>query len=82
MFVFPPHWCVICKDGSECLNHFILQCSVALSMWKGFFGSLSIVETNQWLIFPCCVKDTTSEKTKRHRCWVIWMERNKRLFGI
>lgn len=37
MFVFPPHWCVICKDSSECLNHFILQCSVALTMWKRVF---------------------------------------------
>lgn len=34
------HGCLMCKDGTECMNHLYLQCEVALALWKkGFVQS-------------------------------------------
>lgn len=35
-----PHWCIMCKSGAESLDHVLIHCSIALSLWLHCLGRL------------------------------------------
>ncbi|XP_024195633.1 uncharacterized protein LOC112198748 [Rosa chinensis] len=88
---FSPHWCILCKAQGESADHVFVHCEVANFLWKKLFWEARVDWTT-----PLERNDLLREnpiafgKGKKARTlwgcgvlavvWVIWMERNKRLF--
>ncbi|KAL6190796.1 hypothetical protein ACLB2K_037190 [Fragaria x ananassa] len=86
---FSPHWCILCKAQGESADHVFLHCDVANFLWKKLFREAKMVWTT-----PPDRKDLFKEnpsvfgKGKKARIiwgcgavhWVVWMERNRRLW--
>ena len=88
---FSPHWCVLCKSNGEDADHLFLQCEVASYLWHKLFSEVGV----NW-VPPTQLSDLFSQnhsgfgKGKKAKVlwgcavlavfWVIWMERNRRIF--
>ncbi len=84
------HWCCMCKQSGESVNHMMLHCSMAWELWSMILGLFGV----HWVI-PCHVLDLRAGWQGRlsdHRnmvvwkivphclMWCLWRERNARHF--
>ena len=83
-----PGWCVCCKKSSEEVAHLFLGCCLAQKLWIKLLNEFGI----QW-IFPQSVSLMMVSKVGGRKgrsylwrtavlaiMWVIWLERNNRIF--
>ena len=88
---FSPHWCVLCKKQGESVDHVFVQCEVVSQLWERLFQEASLI----WEIpsGSCEFLSVTRLGFGRGKkakvlwgssvlavIWVIWMERNRRIF--
>lgn len=76
--------CPICWNGTENLEHIFLQCSITKEVWEVL--NLHLIFLNrevQWIEWLTWVSGISSNHQFRVSCcalWVIWTERNKRIY--
>ncbi|KAF5457906.1 hypothetical protein F2P56_021979 [Juglans regia] len=83
-------WCCMCKRGGESVDHLLLHCEVARTIWDAVFNRIDLA----W-VMPETVMDAlacwTSIRGMRQikavwkmipNCilWCLWQERNERIF--
>ena len=88
---FSPHWCVLCKKQGESVDHVFVQCEVVSQLWERLFLEASLTwempaGSRQFL----SVSRLGFGRGKKAKVlwgnsvlaviWVIWMERNRRIF--
>ncbi|KAG2707779.1 hypothetical protein I3760_05G162800 [Carya illinoinensis] len=83
-------WCCICKGGGESVNHLLLHCDVARTLWNDVFARLALV----WMMPKTVEAALASWPSIRGRqsikamwkmipiciLWSLWRERNDRTF--
>jgi hypothetical protein len=86
-----PHWCILCKDGEESVDHLFLHCPFSIQLWwrlfKEFGGSWVTPKSCYALLSTNFCWGGRNKKVKvLWSCrvvavfWAIWMERNRRIF--
>ena len=84
-----PNWCPLCKNHLKNIDHLFITCPYSQDLWKKTFDTLKwrYVITN----LAALCKDLYSIKSDNRKrtitfntidvtLWVIWLERNKRIF--
>lgn len=88
-----PSVCVLCNSSSETMEHLILDCYYANSMWIRLLSSASTAyhrlsnSTGGLAARWCCSRHLLTGEPKNNfdlhvaaGCWELWKERNRRLF--
>ena len=86
-----PHWCILCKGSGESIDHFFLHCSVTLGLWHRPFNVVNLDWVPARSIGDIMIisfrglENSIGSKTLGHiTCitilWVVWQERNVRIF--
>jgi hypothetical protein len=88
---FSPHWCVLCKKKGESGDHVFVQCEVVSQLWERLFLEAGL----SWEIPDGICEFLSASRLGFGRgkkakilwgssvlavIWVIWMERNRRIF--
>jgi hypothetical protein len=84
------YWCCMCKRSGESINHLLLHCEVACTLWNVIFTLFDVkwVMNGRVLDLMACWKGQRGNKMvmKVWRMaplclmWTIWKERNARCF--
>ena len=85
-----PSWCVMCKKGSETVNHLFLHCSVAQKVWTNILQKFTISWVLPQDINHLILGDFMFGRDRRTKLlwslvifavlWTLWRERNQRIF--
>ena len=85
-----PSWCIMCKNGSESVNHLFLHCSVAQRVWTKIMQKFNISWVLPQDINHIILGDFMLRRDRRTKflesfviyavLWTLWRERNKRIF--
>ena len=88
--ILSPGWCVLCKKDNESLDHLFLHCAFSFRIWGKILQEFGV----DWVI-PRSSKDllclgqglclnkkgkTLWKIAATATFWVIWLERNNRIF--
>ena len=90
---FSPHWCVLCKMNGESAIHTFLQCESASYLWQKLYWEAGLTWDAPSLISDLFVQNHYGfGKGKKAKVlwgcsvlaifWVLWMERNRRIFEV
>jgi hypothetical protein len=84
------NWCCMCKRSGESINHLLLHCEVARTLWSVLFTLFSVkwVMNDRVLDLLVCWKGQRGNKMVMEvwrmaplcLMWTIWKERNARCF--
>jgi len=75
--------CVLCERHVESSTHLFLHCNVSALIWCGVLNWLEfnfITPPNIFTHFECWNGEANSKRIKKG-AWLIWKERNERIFN-
>ena len=88
--VLSPNWCILCKS-SETVDHLFLHCPITLGLWHRIFsqegmtwvqlGNIRDIMVISFRCFGNSIRDKTLWRIAYlSLLWIVWRERNTRIF--